>query len=147
VTGLGSLSDIVFSGSQTALREFSHYTDLTASANVKVRYQKKSMSKNYTPATAAQDVEAALRLLEGARNLSYTFICSEARCCASPTWSAQFPTSCPPNPAASLRDPGPGAPLMVGQEIIIYEPGFWNLFSEEDHNHASMRTLKNALLI
>ena len=58
---------------QVALRKVSHYADLTASTHVKVCYQQKSMPKNYTPVTAAQDVEAALRLLEGRWKLVILF--------------------------------------------------------------------------
>src|ERR1700724_593722 len=43
------------------------------STHRKVRYRHKSMPKSYTPVTAAQDVEAALRLLEGRWKLVILF--------------------------------------------------------------------------
>src|ERR1700730_8775802 len=58
---------------KVALREFSHYTYLIASTHEKVCYRQKSMAKKYTPLSAAQDVEAALRLLEGRWKLVILF--------------------------------------------------------------------------
>src|SRR5260370_16097195 len=49
------------------------YTDLSASTHGKVRYHHKSMPKKYTPLTAAQDVEAAFRVLEGRWKLVILF--------------------------------------------------------------------------
>jgi DNA-binding HxlR family transcriptional regulator len=60
-------------GTKVALRGFYHYTYLIASTNEKVRYRQQSMSKKYTPVSAAHDVEAALRLLEGRWKLVILF--------------------------------------------------------------------------
>ncbi|MCU1316356.1 MAG: transcriptional regulator [Candidatus Acidoferrum typicum] len=56
-----------------ALRKVWPYTHLLASTHAEVRYAPKSMVRKYTPVTAAQDVEAALRLLEGRWKLVILF--------------------------------------------------------------------------
>jgi len=49
------------------------------------------MTKRYTPTSAAADVEAALRLLEGRWKLVILFHLFGGKVCVSPTLSAQFP--------------------------------------------------------
>jgi DNA-binding HxlR family transcriptional regulator len=73
MTDLGNVGGTAFYGDAVALKRFWQYTDLIASTHGKVCYQRKSMPKNYTPVTAAQDVEAALRLLEGRWKLVILF--------------------------------------------------------------------------
>ncbi len=58
---------------QLLLKRCWQSTDLSASTHVKVRYPHKSMPKKYTPLTAAQDVEAAFRFLEGRWKLVILF--------------------------------------------------------------------------
>src|SRR3979490_1589146 len=56
-----------------ARREVWSFTDLITSTHANVRYAPKRMVRKYTPVTAAQDVEAALRLLEGRWKLVILF--------------------------------------------------------------------------
>ena len=56
-----------------ARRKVWPYTHLIASTHANVRYAPKSMVRKYTPVTAAEDVEAALGLLEGRWKLVILF--------------------------------------------------------------------------
>src|SRR6266403_2367465 len=56
-----------------ARRKVWPYTHLITSTHANVRYALKSMARKYTPVTAAEDVEAALRLLEGRWKLVILF--------------------------------------------------------------------------
>src|SRR5882724_6626174 len=56
-----------------ARRKVWPYTHLITSTHANVRYVPKSMARKYTPVTAAEDVEAALGLLEGRWKLVILF--------------------------------------------------------------------------
>jgi len=56
-----------------ARRKVWPYTHLITSTHANVRYALKSMARKYTPVTAAEDVEAALGLLEGRWKLVILF--------------------------------------------------------------------------